>query len=300
MNRTGIRSTVRAVVTLATQRELSFLAGGVAFFAFFSLLPLLLLVLAVGSAVGGEAFATQIVSLVEAYLSEEGETVVDEALADGAGAVGFSVVSIVALLWSALKVFRAIDVAFDRIYQVEARTSLPRQLFNALVVLVAIGVGVALLVAVQPVTARLAADAGLSPRLIGVALTAAGLAVVFAPIYYVMPPVSIRLREVIPGTVGVVVGLLVLQQVFQVYAAQAGQYQAYGIIGAVLLFLLWLYFGSMILLGGVILNAAFAGRAPREVGSGRSEGESPRREGRTEDAGDREPGRDEEEPPRIT
>lgn len=52
------------------------------------------------------------------------------------------------------------------------------------------------------------------------------------------------------GTIGAGLGLIVLQQLFHVYTSLAGRYQAYGIIGAVLLFLLWLYFGAFVLLLG--------------------------------------------------
>ncbi|MFC6963798.1 hypothetical protein ACFQJ8_19265 [Halocatena marina] len=44
------------------------------------------------------------------------------------------------------------------------------------------------------------------------------------------------------------------------YAAYAGSYDAYGAIGGVLLLVTFLYFGALILLVGVVLNAALTGR----------------------------------------
>ena len=254
-------SNVRSVVTLASDRELSFLAGGIAFFAFFSIIPAILLVFALGTLVGGEAFANRIVTLVESYLSAEGVAVLDEALADPSGVVGASVVGALALVWSLLKVFRAVDIAFDRIYQIETSTSLLEQLRNGMVAVVAIGAGFALLVAIQMLVLRFG-DVIPYTGLVGALVAILGLAVVFAPLYYVMPPARIPFSEAIPGTIVAVVGLVVLQQGFQVYAANAGTYQAYGFIGAVLLFLLWLYFGALVLLLGAVVNAALADRAP--------------------------------------
>jgi len=43
---------------------------------------------------------------------------------------------------------------------------------------------------------------------------------------------------------------------FGLYAANASQFQTFGFVGAVLLFLLWLYFGALILLFGAVVNAA--------------------------------------------
>jgi len=43
------------------------------------------------------------------------------------------------------------------------------------------------------------------------------------------------------------VGWTVLQIGFQLYASNAGQYEAYGAVGAVLLFVTWLYFAGIII-----------------------------------------------------
>lgn len=255
---TDIVSTARSIVTLVHENELSFLAGSIAFFAFFSLIPSLLLLVALGSLIGGEQFVSGILRLFETPLSAEGRAVIGEALDDPTGQVGASIVGVVGLFWSTLKVFRAIDLAFDRIYGTDKLTSLPQQLLNATVVVVSIGGGVILLLAVQLILVRL--DTGFSPSisLIGVPVLLVGLLIVLAPLYYVMPPVRVPVREAVPGTLTAVVGLIVLQQVFDVYASFAGQYQAYGFIGAVLLFLLWLYVGALILLLGAVVNVAVA------------------------------------------
>ena len=70
-----------------------------------------------------------------------------------------------------------------------------------------------------------------------------GLLVVFLPLYYVMSPRSVSIREIFPGTLIAVSGWLFLQVLFQVYAVNAVQYQVYGFVDAVL-FMLWLYLGG--------------------------------------------------------
>lgn len=251
----GIAETVRSVVRRGRDEEVSFLAASVAFYAFFSVVPLIILALAVASLVGGEAFEDRVVTLVGTYLSSEGETVVAEALTSPAGRLGASAIGVVALAWSALKVFRAVDVAFDRIYGTENATSLPRQVANGTVVLAAIAAGVVLMVGVRFAFARLELPyAGA----VGWLVTMVGLFAALVPVYYIMPPERVSARHLFPGTATAVVGWLLLRAVFGVYASTAARYQAYGFLGAVLLFLLWLYFGAMVLLLGAVVNVVVA------------------------------------------
>lgn len=251
-----IVSTTRSIVELARDRQISFLAGSIAFFAFFSIIPTLLLAIAIGWLLGGESFAMQVVALTEAYLSEEGSTIIEEALTGTTGLLGASVVGVLGLLWSVFKVFRAIDIAFDWIYDTESTTSLPRQLLNGAVVVVTIGTGIVLILTIQLLVGRL----GLQHYggLLRITLLVAGLVIGLAPLYYVMPPYSIHIREIVPGTVTAGCGLIVLREAFRVYVQYASQYRAYGFIGAVLLFLLWLYFGALVLLFGTVVNVAVA------------------------------------------
>ncbi|MDZ7688079.1 MAG: YihY/virulence factor BrkB family protein [Halobacteriales archaeon] len=248
---------VRSVVRRAREDEVSFLSASVAFYAFFSVVPLIILALAVASFVGGEAFENRAVALVGTYLSSEGETVVAEALTSPAGRIGASAVGVVALGWSALKVFRAVDIAFDRVYETETTASFARRLTKAVVVLTAIAVAAALMVGVRSLAVRLDVSASYAAAL-GWLVLVVGLFAALVPVYYVMPPERVTVREILPGTATAVVGWLLLQGLFGVYASAAARYQAYGFLGAVLLFLLWLYFGATVLLLGAVVNVVSA------------------------------------------
>lgn len=249
-------STVRSVLRISREVELPFLAGSIAFFAFLSIIPALLLVLSFGSALGGEAFASAAVSLFQTYLSEEGRTVISEALADPAGIAGASLVGIAVLLWSVFRTFSAIDIAFDRIYGAERSTSLPQQLFNGAVVVVTITTGLFLAFSIRLVLARIGPELSVHATLVSLSVLLVGLVIILVPLYYVMPPVRIPLRHVVPGTITAAIGFIALQEGFRMYTSIAGQYQAYGFLGAVLIFQLWLYFGALALLVGAVVNIA--------------------------------------------
>ncbi|AKH97019.1 YihY/virulence factor BrkB family protein [Halanaeroarchaeum sulfurireducens] len=259
--------TARSVATVFQEEKITFLAASVAFYAFVSIIPLLLISLAIGSLVGGQAFADQIIVLVEGQLSEQGVTVVEQALSGSAGRGTASVVSLVTLTWSAIKVVRGLDLAFDEVYGSEPETSLAQQIINGLIVLGIVGLAVVAMIGLGMLLAR--------PSLVGVPFIGVlgwvgltvGLFLIFLPFYYVLPPVDVSVKEILPGALVAGVGWLLLQAGFQLYAANAGQYQAYGFLGAVLLFIMWMYFASVLILLGAVVNTVYASQVRDYGGS---------------------------------
>jgi len=247
-------STARSVYDLARDRNLTFLAAGIAYYAFVSVIPLMLLAVAVASFVGGQALATRVTNMLGQQLSSAGEDIITQTLTNTAGRGAASVIGFLALTWSGLKLFRGIDQAFDEVYEDEVETSLLEQLRNGVIVIIGIVLAVALVVAVGVVLSVLSLQLPFVNVLGTVALIVV-LALAFLPIYYVLPPMDVSLREVLPGALVAAVGWVVLQVGFRLYASNASQYEAYGVIGAVLLFVTWLYFASILVLVGAAVNA---------------------------------------------
>lgn len=251
---------VRAIVERAQATEITFLAAAVAYYAFLSLLPALLLVLSVGTALGGDALADMLVGATRDLLTPTGGTLVREAIDNAAGRAGATVVGVILLVWSVLKVFRGLNIAFLMVYGSEGPASLDDQIIDGVVAALGIGVG---LVIMFGLGAALSATE-LNPLLdvVGIVVLPSILAVVFLPLYYVFPDTSVSLREAIPGTLVAAVGWTVLQAGFQIYAANAGQYQAYGVLGGILLLVIWFYLAATVILLGAVVNVVLAGRQP--------------------------------------
>lgn len=258
----GATGTVRSILDLTKEQNVTFLAASVAYYAFVSVIPLLLLAIALGSLLGGEAFAQQIVSTVQGQISDQGATVVEQALTASSGRAGASVAGIVALTWSGLKLFRGMDLAFDEVYGLQPQTGLLGQVKDGLTVLATIGLAAVLMIGLGVVLGQAARIGIPFIGVLGYVALIVGLVGVFLPLYYVMPPVEMTAREALPGAFVAAVGWLVLQIVFQIYAANAGDYAAYGLLGAVLLFLTWLYFAAVLVLVGAVVNVVLAGRDP--------------------------------------
>ncbi|MFB6107117.1 MAG: YihY/virulence factor BrkB family protein [Halobacteriaceae archaeon] len=258
----SVLSLARAVVAEARRAEVSFLAAAVAYYAFVSLVPLLLLGLALGSLVGGEAFAAALVGAMGDLLTPAGEDVVVEAILGATGRGGATVFGLAVLLWSGLKLFRSVSVAFARIYGVESE-GLFQQVRDGLVTFAAVNVAVGAAVVlggVLPALDVLPGPASVLPLVVA-------LAAAFFPLYYLLPAVPTTAREALPGAAFAAVGWTVLTAAFGVYAANAARFALYGVLGAVLLLVTWLYLAGNIIMVGGILNAVLAGRTDADPDS---------------------------------
>ncbi|MFD1642537.1 YihY/virulence factor BrkB family protein [Halohasta litorea] len=249
-------ATAKAVVETAREQQITFLAASVAYYAFVSLLPALLLLLVLASTIGGEAFADRIVGATQEFLTPAGEDAITGALADAPGRGGATVVGVGVLGWSTLKVFRALDTAFLTVYGQIESASFVGQLKDATVALVGIGTGVGVMIAAGAVLAAL--PLGPAGQLVSILALPAVLTVAFLPIYHRFPNPPIPFREALPGAVFAGVGWTLLQAGFQIYAAGAGQYEAYGVVGGILLLVTWLYLAAVIVILGAVVNAVRA------------------------------------------
>lgn len=254
----GTVSTIHAAVVLAADRNLTYLAAGIAFYAFVSLIPLILLAVAVASFVGGEALAGQVTDIIGQQLSAAGQESVATSLTKTSGRGSATVVGFLGLTWSGLKLFRGLDKAFDELYVDAKDTSLLRQVRDGLVVVVGIALALGLVVAVGVALSFLPLDFPFA-NVVGSLLLMAVLGLAFLPIYYVLSPVDVSAREVLPGAAVAAGGWVLLQIGFRIYTTMAGSYGAYGMIGGVLVFVTWLYFGSIVVLLGGAVNAALRG-----------------------------------------
>lgn len=263
---------VRAVVREIDRQNLPFLAASLAFYAFVSLLPLLLLVLIVASVFAGDAVSEHLIALTRRYLSPTGQELLATAITDAAGWVGSSILGFLVLVWSAFQIFRGIDIAFAQLYGTTADQSVMHSLRDAIVGLFAIAIAL-FASAASGVAIALFPDVpyigALSPLLL-----IAGLAMVFFPLYYVFPNVEMNPREALPGTLFAAVGWAILNTLFQFYVSITTLADVFGVIGGALLFLLWLYGGAVVLLLGAVVNVVLAGRTEGEptVGTAATDG----------------------------
>ncbi len=257
-------SFARTVFDAVREENVSFMAGSLAYYGFVSLVPLVALAFFALAVVGGEALARTVVSLTQSTLSPTVEAFLRQNVLDAAvsGTVGVSVVGSVTLVWGSLRLLRGLNTAFAEIYGTGAELSFVDGIVDGLVALVTIPV--ALVVVVVVTAAASFVDFHRVPGGTAVLLLC-GLVVVFLPLYYVFPDTDVSVLEVLPGVVVAAFGWMLLQQAFQVYVLLTGQ-SAGSAVGAVILFLTWLYFAGVVILVGCVVNAINGGHYVPESG----------------------------------
>ena len=248
----------RAVVHEARVEQVTFLAGSVAYHAFVSLVPLLLLVLFLLSALGGLA-PEAVFTLVGAALTDGAADVLLAELRRASRSQELSVVGGGVLVWGTLRVFRGLDTAFSDVYDTEAANGFLDQIVDGLVVSVGFGVAVVLGGTLQAV---IPGDGAGTLWLVANRLALfGGLVVTLFPVYYVFPDAGVSVREVVPGVVFAATGLTLFVSLFGLYVRWSGENPEASALAAVLVFLTWLYVSSLVVLLGAVVNAVLSNRS---------------------------------------
>ncbi|MBX0322064.1 YihY/virulence factor BrkB family protein [Halomicroarcula sp. F13] len=248
----SVVETGRDVVGTVREENVPFMAASIAYYGLASIVPLLVVSLALLSAVGGTA---TLLDLLRSTLTEHWQAVFEQLLANTRGHSTAGALGLAVAVWSGSKVFRGLCIAFTEVYGSVSNVSLPARLARSLLVMGSLLAAVALLSATA--VGLTYADLRIPhPLLVGAVAALAVLVVTFVPIYYALSPVDTTVRHVLPGTVLAAVGWVTIPVAFHYYAGAVGQYAAYGYIGAILLFVTALYLAAVVLLLGVVVNAA--------------------------------------------
>ena len=248
----------RTVVGVARGRQITVMAAGLAYYAFNSLIPLLLLVFIGVSTFHDVALVSRVVTLTTGVPASEIQGVLRSAIGNGAGRRRAVALASLILLWSAVRMFQAVHDAFAEMYGDGDALTFLGQIRDVAIMLLTLALAMAAMTVVGVSLSFVAT--GLAWRVLSPLLLFGLLLAVFVPMYYLFPHVDVTIREILPGAVFTAVAWTVSGIGFRLYAATSQSVQLYGVAGAVLLLLTWMYLGGLALLVGVVLNAVLAER----------------------------------------
>lgn len=246
---------VKTAVAVVKDRQLTFVAGALAYAAFLSLLPLLVLFLGVAAMVRGEGITGPMLGILETQVSPAVADVFRASLERERGLLGASLLSVVVFVWSGMRVFRGLNVAFGTIYG-EREESFVATVRDGVLSMTCLAIAIVLLVGVEGVLVASVHSAIL--EVVGPLLLFVGLVVALLPVYYVLPDVPVTVREAFPGAAVTAVGWILLGSLFQLYVAATGK--ASGVLGGIVLLLTLLYLAMLLFLVGAVVNAVLGGR----------------------------------------
>lgn len=244
----------------AMQDRITAEAARAAYYFFLSLFPLILALFALTGILGGDRTFEWIMSRLEMALPGEAARYLTQAVGEvtGESRPGILSFSILFTLWSASNIFAILADGLNRMYDLEeTRAWWKRRLMALAAMLVGtvllVGGSVALL-AGPGLFAFLGLDAALEVLRLPLAILM--LALLMWLVYFVLPDRDMR-NSAKPTAIGALVGTglwLAATLGFRVYVTQFGSYsQTYGVVGGIIVLLLWLYLtGLAILFGGEV------------------------------------------------
>ena len=246
-------------------------AASIAYYALLSLFPLFLLAFALlGWATADDHDRNTVLEFVLRYFPTQFDFITKQLDAFRGEAITIGVIGTIALIWGALGVFGAIATAVNYAWGVEKQRSFWKHKLFTFVMLLAAGlillIALLLVSASQVVGASWFAD--VLARFPGLGILR-GFTVRYATtllfivavgfVYYFVPNAKVRLRDVWIGAL--VTGLLWkgVLEIFSWYMRDMSRFtRVNGSIGAVVVFLAWVYVQAVILLYGVEFTAAYA------------------------------------------
>ncbi|PYZ02802.1 hypothetical protein C8039_06390 [Halogeometricum sp. wsp3] len=159
------------------------------------------------------------------------------------------------LLWGTLRIFRGLDTAFSDIYESGASNTFGDQLNDGLVLLVTVAVAILSASALGSVLP----ETGSGPlwTVASGLVRAAGLFVVFYPMYYIFPDTDVSPLEAVPG---VAFPHRTSRRAGSLHGVQTGSTNS-SVVAGILVLLTWLYFSGLVILLGAAVNAVLSNRS---------------------------------------
>ena len=252
------------------------LGAALAYYTVFSLVPLLIIIIAIaGLAFGQEAAEGHLMSQMSGLVGENSaqaiQTMVANARSQSAGIMS-AIVATLTLILGASGVFGQLQDALNDIWGVAPRPNrgffgnLKHRLFSFVAVL---GTGFLLLVSLV-ISAMLAAVGDIVPSLLpmpeivlqvlNVIVSLAGITVLFALIFKYLPDAKIAWHDVWVGALVTALLFTAGKLAIGLYLGKSDVATTYGAAASVVVILLWVYYSSQIVLFGAEFTAVYASR----------------------------------------
>ena len=249
------------------------LAAMVAYFALASFVPLIFLALSVLGLLDQADASSSLVSYLEdIFPGQSVESIVKVVAEVQRNAATLSIVGGIALLWSSISLFSALESAFNIVYGRPNRPFLRGKLLAVaymIAALIVLFAGLTVGTFGYDLLRRYATDV-VSNQWVALALTVAisGLALFLFLLsaYHRLPNALLTWREVLPGAILGAVVLAATLQALPLFVFLTSEVVALQALGTTFLLLVWLYVMANVIVFGAALNYVLAyGRTGREV-----------------------------------
>lgn len=280
MNAKSIFNLVKLAFKDWQQDKAARLGAALAYYAIFSIGPLILIMTAIaGFVFGDEAARGQITSNLQGTLGQSGaqmvETIVKGASKPSTGIIA-TVIGVVTLLLGASGLFGQLQDSLNTIWgvmpkpgagimaMIKARVLTFLMVLFAGLLLLASLVANSVLAAAGGVIKDYLPGGALIWQLVGYAVSLGILVLLFAIIYRFLPDLHIAWSDVWIGSIVTTVLFIIGQIALSLYLANNNFGSTYGAASSIVILLVWIYYSAQILFFGAEVTQVYA----REHGSG--------------------------------
>ena len=236
---------------MAEKHEIKYPAAALAYYAFVSQIPVLILVVAVTS----DQLVRQIRTTTPDFLTPDAQQLLSDALVTASGRTWAALLGIGVLVWSGANVVVGFQTVVNRVERTP-RESLRTQLRDAGSIIGSFGLVIVAVILTNVIFTLLPIGRPLSYSKPLVQFGA--LTVAFLPLYYAPSRMITSLPGALPGALTAAAGWTVLLTGVSFYAANAAQYALYGVLSGIIIILTSYYLGAIILMIGAIVNTVIA------------------------------------------
>jgi len=250
------------------------MAAQLAYYFFFALFPALLVVLVVASYFTSDPeFVNNMFLLLRGLVPDEGLGIITaQLLKIRENQAGLLTIGMLTALWSSSAAMTAIIDTLNSAYDIEEGRAWWRVRITAILLTVSVAlfivVSFALVLAGPALADRLAEWFGLGTAFtwgwkilqwpIIFVLVSTGIALV----YYFAPDAEQDWIWLTPGSVAATALWLLASLGFKYYVSTLGSYESYGVVGGVMVLMLWFYISGLVILIGAELNAEIEHASP--------------------------------------
>lgn len=260
---------IRQLAFRFNEDDVTALAAQMTYYMILSVFPFLILLLSILAQTG--LSSSEVLENIAQAMPEESSAVIIGVINEtvSASTTGLMSVSMLAALWTASNGVGALMKGINKAYDIHVRR--PFLIMKGIAIIFTVGlIGMIILVMVLLVMGEVighrifsyfdaASTFSLLWNILRYMVPLVGLTAAFMLFYHFAPSRKAERIHSFGGALFATIGWLFLSQLFSNYVNQFGNYaRVYGSIGGIIVFLIWLYISSIIILTGGELNASIA------------------------------------------
>ena len=250
------------------------LSASLSYYTLFSMAPMLLIVISIGSIIlGKEAAEGHLYAEFEGLMGHSGAIQLQEMINNvqiSGDSYWVTIVGMITFFFGATGVFIEIQDSINTIWsiKVKPKRGWVRFIFTRLLSFsMVVGIGFLLMVSLVLSAILSLMDAWLNANLISFSwlayilsntISVGAVLLLFAVVFKVLPDAELKWRDVLVGAFFTATLFLVGKYMINLYLSRSSTVSAYGAAGAVVLIILWVYYSAIILYFGAEFTKVYA------------------------------------------